>query len=349
MTEEKKPINPNEESNNLAPKKVNSASVKVGKTEQKNKKLVLTILSGFIFVIAILSLLFVFNPNFFKHDSEGAKSEKSSSSSISVNSFSSTKEEETITIDAAGVEIVRNLRQTVGVDTGFIYTDHLEALNQTIPVAGPFQNEVSQAESANFNYLQNVRLQDLIEIPDEIEKTNWLSMPDYGIEVPLIYASFQDTFVSDDNGIINFSELIQEDPEEVRRGNYESVPVQRLLRDGIVHLPYSVYLGEVGHSYIVGHSSNFSSVESDYNFIFEPITEKSKVGDQFFIYDYEGRKMKFEVFEVISLREEEVAEMFRPFPDKRVVTLQASILENVNGNLEPTKRWLTRGELVVES
>ncbi|NJK71317.1 MAG: hypothetical protein HC932_03645 [Thermales bacterium] len=41
-------------------------------------------------------------------------------------------------------------------------------------------------------------------------------------------------------------------------------------------------------------------------------------------------------------------EAYKTFGNKRVVTLQTSILELVPGlGLQPTKRWLTRGELIL--
>lgn len=267
--------------------------------------------------------------------------------------------EEIIEMDLAGYEITRSLREVTRVNMGFIWSDNLLSLEQEIPVAVEDTTlEVTAQELADQyeNYPTEIdRLKDLIPAPEEPEKTNWLSMPDYDIEAPLIYGSFQDFFEQDPEqgkNIVNFSLPIQEDRAEVARGNYESVPVQRLLRDGVFHLPFSTYPGEFGHSFIVGHSSNFSVVQSDYNEIFKSIERTSQSGDIFYIYDFEGRKMEFEVFEAIEILEEDVATAYRTFPNSdfpdkdRVVTLQGSILENVGGRLEPTKRWLTRGQLV---
>jgi hypothetical protein len=59
--------------------------------------------------------------------------------------------------------------------------------------------------------------------------------------------------------------------------------------------------------------------------------------------------MKFKVFEAITIRAEDTEIAYKSFGDRRVVTLQGSVLEIVNGFLQPTKRWLTRGELVLET
>lgn len=272
------------------------------------------------------------------------------------------EEEEQVEPDLVGHKITSALRNITRIRMGFIWSDNLLSLNQEIPVKhdeqtlSTLESELSPEYKAELT--EKIRLRDLISVPEEVEKRNWLSIPAYNVEAPLIYASFQDFFEQDPDqsiGIVDFAKPIQEDRAEINRGNYESVPVQRLLKDGVVHLPFSTYPGELGHSFIVGHSSNFSVVQSDYNEVFKPIEKATKPGDIFYVYDFEGRKMKFEVFEAIEILEDDVTTAFRPFPnddfpDKdRVVTLQASVLETVNGRLEPTKRWLTRGQLVVEN
>jgi Sortase domain len=251
-------------------------------------------------------------------------------------------------IDYVGLEVRNQLKTTQGLDMGFIHSYYFKSLNMKNPVKVSENKNLTEEEFKKLNYPESKKLQDLISKPEKPEKTNWLSFPKYKVEAPVVYASFQDMFVSDKDGIVDFSKPIEEDPKEIAKGNYESVPVQKLLKDGIVHLPFSTYPGEVGSSYIIGHSSNFSAVKSDYNRVFAPIEQKSKVGDEFFIYDKDGRKLKFRVFEVKAIKEDDVEESYKNYPDKRVVTLQASILERVNGVLQPTKRWLTRGELVIE-
>ena len=119
--------------------------------------------------------------------------------------------------------------------------------------------------------------------------------------------------------------------------------------DGIVHIAFTADPGDIGNSYIVGHSSNFSSVKSDYNTIFKPIESVSKPGEEFILWDDCGRELKFKVFETLRIEEGDVNEAYKIYPDKRVVTLQTSILTFVPGKgLTPTHRWLTRGELVME-
>jgi hypothetical protein len=193
-------------------------------------------------------------------------------------------------------------------------------------------------------------LNDLVPIPDNPQLVSFLRYPKYNINVPVQYAGLKDLFQTNEKGDFlkdkNGSYLPIE--EDVARDGPLGVPIQRLLIDGIVHIGFTPQPGEIGNSYIVGHSSNFNSVQSNYNYIFKPLEQISQVGEEFFVYDKSGRELKFVVFETKSILEKDVAEAYKDFGDKRVVTLQCSILEFVPGKgLQPTKRWLTRGELVL--
>jgi hypothetical protein len=197
---------------------------------------------------------------------------------------------------------------------------------------------------------KNRAIKDIVKAPENAELKDFLRYPKYDINVPIKYAGLTDMFQTDPSGELIKDELGRLLPiiENVDRDGPLSVPIQRLLVDGIVHIGFTALPGEVGNSYIVGHSSNFASVESNYNYIFKPLEKRSQLGDEFFVYDKDGRELKFRVFEVKEILEEDVQEAYKTFGEKRVVTLQCSILEWVKGyGLKPTKRWLTRGELAL--
>jgi hypothetical protein len=190
----------------------------------------------------------------------------------------------------------------------------------------------------------------IIKAPDSPQLVSYLKYPKHNINVPIKYTALTDLYQSDEAGNLlknNAGDYIPIE-ENVARDGPLGVPIQRLLVEGIVHVAITPLPGEVGNSYIVGHSSNFSSVQSDYNYIFKPLERNSQVGEEFYIYDKDGRELKFRVFETDEILEREYAKAIQPYGDKRVVTLQCSILEWVPGQgLQPTKRWLTRGELVL--
>ena len=242
--------------------------------------------------------------------------------------------------DVAGYLISEKIKK-LGIDSGFISSKVIEELGQKSPI------DAKDAKSEE-KFTEPKLLSEIVKIPEKCEKKNWLSYPKYNVEANLQNQSFEEFFEKDADGKINFEKPIQEKQSDINVGNYESVPIQKLLKTGVVHVPITPQPGEVGNSYIVGHTSNFASVKSDYNTIFKPFESKSEIGDEFFIFDHKCRKLKFKVFEVKAIKSAEIVEAYKMFDDKRVVTLQGSILEYVNGYLEPTKRWLTRGELIVE-
>jgi Sortase domain len=193
-------------------------------------------------------------------------------------------------------------------------------------------------------------LNNLVPVPKDAQLTNFLRYPKYGINVPIQYAGLSDLFETDKNGnLIKSGGQYIPILENVEKNGPLGVPIQKLLIDGIVHIGFTPLPGETGNSYIVGHSSNFDSVKSDYNYIFKPLERRSQVGEEFTIYDKQGRELNFVVFETKEILEEDTTEAYKEFGSKRVVTLQCSILEYVPGKgLQPTKRWLTRGELVLK-
>jgi hypothetical protein len=249
---------------------------------------------------------------------------------------------------------ITSLLQKSGVDAGFVWETDIADLQQTVPFNHDFDETMDKKAPQ-----QPKPLDEVIPAPETCtdtapylsvkQKKNWLLYPKYDIEAPIQNGSFQDFYTSNQTtGEVNLSRPIEEDKNAIARGNYESVPVQKMLKNGIVRLPITPAPGQVGNSYIIGHTSNFPQVVSKYNTIFKPIERTSKVGEEFYIWDHQCRKLKFVVFESLAIREEDVDTAYKNFGDRRVVTLQGSILELVRGYLEPTKRWLTRGELVIE-
>ncbi len=272
-----------------------------------------------------------------------------SSSSIT----SSSSPEQAKIVDKYGRKITQLLKNS-GINAGFVWETDIVDLQQTIPFDHEFDEAMDKKAPS-----QPQPLDEIIRAPKDCpitapyeaikEKKNWMTYPKYDIEAPLQNSSFQDFYYSDPKtGEVDLRRPIEEDKNAIARGNYESVPVQQMLKNGIVRLPITPSPGQIGNSYIIGHTSNFPQVMSNYNTIFKPIERTSKLGEEFYIWDHKCRKMKFVVFESLAIREEDVDTAYKNFGDRRVVTLQGSILELVNGYLEPTKRWLTRGELVVE-
>jgi hypothetical protein len=185
------------------------------------------------------------------------------------------------------------------------------------------------------------RLADLIPVPSKPEKKNSISYPDYKVEVPLVYTSFEDRFEKNADGTINFNKTFSDDPVDS--------PIQQKLKKGVVLEPMAPQPGEMGNAYISGHTSNFKQVNSQWNEAFKPLESKTKIGEKFYVFDCEGRKLSFKVIEAKEIKAEDTDQAWKDYPNQRVVTLQGSILKQVPGKgLQPTHRWITRGELDVE-
>jgi hypothetical protein len=254
----------------------------------------------------------------------------------------STGNASTILVDKTGRDITEALRRE-GYNLGFISSDAFVDLG--FYNAG--DQETIEVPDTPINRPQT--LDDLVPRPASAQYTNFLRYPKYNINVPIIYSSLEDLFNlkpncnpnTDPQGCLDFASPRDNGPADS--------PIQTKLQDGVVHIAFTPMPGETGNSYIVGHSSNYSWVPSAYNEVFKPLERRSQVGEEFVIYDRFGRELKFKVFEVAEIGENDTSKAYENFPGKRVVTLQTSILEFVPGQgFRPTKRWLTRGELVVQ-
>jgi sortase (surface protein transpeptidase) len=235
--------------------------------------------------------------------------------------------------DPLGEAITAKVKDS-GINMGFLYSKNLKDVGQTPPV-----NDNANSLPSSNSIEERETLEAVVKAPENAQQTSLLVWEKYGIKAPVQYASFQDIFQAKPDGVVDFTSIVNNDPIDS--------PVQQLLTKGIVHLPFSPFPGELGNSYIIGHSSNYINVKSDYNEVFKPLINKTQNGDEFFIYDHKGRALKFEVFDSLVVKEEEVAKAYESFDGRRVVTLQGSILETINGKILPTKRWLVRAELKV--
>jgi hypothetical protein len=257
------------------------------------------------------------------------------------------KDGELIIYDKEGMVITEQLKR-INIDAGFISSQPFVDIGSPIVISKEQEakvnmeikekEELQKAEQAvKDNSLDSI-------LPPSNENAaalkNVLVYDKYKIRVPIIYTVFEDLFEKKSDGSFDFSKPLNTDSTDSS--------VQKKLEQGIVHLAYTPQPGEIGNSYIIGHSSNYAWIDSPYNKVFAPINQKSQVGETFIIYDRHGRELKFKVFEVLKIRDKETVIAYKNFPNRRVVTLQTSILGTRKGRIEATHRWLTRGELILE-
>ena len=245
-----------------------------------------------------------------------------------------------VKFDFTSQDVMDKLKASIYTyQSGFINTSTLKDLKMPLPIPERIV-EVTQKEAQLLKSKQGKTLDDIYSRPTVAPRTNFITIPDYTINSPLVYANFDEFFAKNPDGTFAFSEKPLDSSER-------KSPLQQKLRAGIVCLPFSPFPGELGNSYCIGHSSNYADVISDYNEVLKPIERKGKVGELIQVYDPYGRELTFRIFETEIIESEGAQKAYLPFPDhKRVLTLQTSVVSTRNGRTDVFQRWLVKAELV---
>lgn len=245
--------------------------------------------------------------------------------------------DEMVDFDYTSEDLGAKLKE-VGIDAGYINVPLLRALKQTIPVP----DRIVKLQKDRFNSEQlryGPTLESIYPAPVSPLVRDFIRLPDYNINAPIVFATFEDMFGKKPDGSIdltNFNDTSETDS-----------PLQKRLQDGVVHLPFTPFPGDLGNCYIVGHSSNYAYIKSDYNTIFKPIESKGEVNQIFKINDRLGRELNFRIFSTEAIEYTDTTKAYTPYPDKRVCTLQTSIVTfRKEKGFWPYQRWLVRGELI---
>ena len=287
-----------------------------------------------------------------------------SESILSSSSVSSSSSAKTILVDNKAAKISEFVKKNGNIDMGDLSYQALEELNIKPPIdVSKIEQSSWQENSQNSQNKPNKLLEEIIPKTKELEdknvepkttldKKNLLVFPKYKIEVPIIHLTFDQMYPRNKASEIDFNSELNYPIDRPICGQavYRDTchPVQKALELGAVHLPMSVHPGEIGTSYIAAHTSNWSFIKSPYNAIFKPMEGQTKVGDEFFIFDNWGRKLKFRIFDSLEIRADDLANAYKKFDNRRTITLQGSVLKWTKQGLQPTHRWLSRGELVEE-
>jgi len=290
----------------------------------KHRKILISCIVSAIFVIVIAIIFWFANQPKTDNLQQDTRALNSESGAI-------LEQNKTFLVDSTGKQLT-DVYGEAGVNLGFLHSTRFDDFKEPFPL--PNRAQFSQAETRP-NW-QPIPLSDLMKPVSEPQNQGTLQWEEFGIIAPVLYAPFSDLFVANSDGTSDFTKPV--DTSSINS------PIQQRLRNGIVHLPFSPLPGEAGNSYIIGHTSNFINVESDYNEVFAPLLNAAKPGQEFTILDHRGRLLKFRVFEALAVTENDLTEAYKNFGDRRIVTLQGSILENGI----PTKRYLVRAELVTE-
>jgi hypothetical protein len=224
--------------------------------------------------------------------------------------------------------------------SGFINIQTIKDLKKPIPIPERIE-EVDKRSFDELTFQNGKTLESLYPKPNPVLRQNFVSIPDYQINAPLVYAGFDDFFNKNADGTFNFDSVQELSDRFTSR-------LQILLKDGIVCLPFSPFPGDIGNAYCVGHSSNFADIISDYNTVLKPIEGKGNIGQIIKVWDPYGRELNFRIFNSEKIEATDTQKAYVPSPGKvRTITLQTSVVSyRVSEGWQPYERWLVRAELM---
>ena len=241
--------------------------------------------------------------------------------------------------DLAGLDLQKILSDR-GVNAGYISAESIVDRGFKLPVESRvvegLKEKVSDAKKQIPKSLDEIYPRDSVSTQKNYFRMGY----NYNINAPVVYASFEDLFETKEGNKTDFN--------KTRDTSETDTPLQKKLQDGIVHLAFTPVPGEVGNSYIVGHSSNYAFIVSDYNQVFKPLERNGQIGEDFTIFDLYGRELKFRVFDTALIEEVDTAQAYKDYgSNRRVVTLQTSVVTyRPEKGYWPYQRWLVKGELI---
>ena len=266
------------------------------------------------------------------------KVQKQEVSAPTISSAVSSSVSSIIKYDLAGLNLQKILSER-GIKAGYISAESIINRGFKLPVESKIVEGIK--EKINEAKKQLPKSLDEIYTKDNVsnQKSYFRMGYNYNINAPIVYASFEDLFQTKD-GNIDFNTT--NDTSET------DSPLQKKLQGGIVHLAFTPLPGEIGNSYIVGHSSNYAFIISDYNQVFKPLERNGQIGEDFTIFDLYGRELKFKTFDTALIEEVDTAQAYKDYgASRRIVTLQTSVVSyRPEKGYWPYQRWLVRGELI---
>ncbi|MGE3278843.1 MAG: sortase [Candidatus Altimarinota bacterium] len=94
--------------------------------------------------------------------------------------------------------------------------------------------------------------------------------------------------------------------------------IQEVLREGVVHYPYTANPDQYGNVFLTGHSSYYPWDKGRYKDIFA-LLHKLEIGDEYSIY-YKGEKYTYRVKEKFEVKPDDVSVLEQP-TDQKISTL----------------------------
>ncbi|MEZ4180501.1 MAG: sortase [Candidatus Doudnabacteria bacterium] len=98
---------------------------------------------------------------------------------------------------------------------------------------------------------------------------------------------------------------------------------QEALQEGVVQYPNTAPVGEIGNTYIFGHSSDFTFAKGDYKTVFALLPE-IKINDEIYISNEQGAVFEYRVFEQFVALNTDTFLLDQDTNGQAILTLQTS-------------------------
>ncbi len=115
---------------------------------------------------------------------------------------------------------------------------------------------------------------------------------------------------------------------------------QAALANGVVLYPGTPEVGNVGNSYIFGHSSDFALKKGSYKTVFA-LLPKIEIGAEIFVSNPEGKQFKYKVLDTKVVAKNDLSVLGQETGGKKILSLQTSYPVGT-----ALKRFVVRSELV---
>lgn len=128
------------------------------------------------------------------------------------------------------------------------------------------------------------------------QKPNELYIPNLEIRAPIVY---------------------------VANDSKDEATFQKALQNGVVHYPGTAPIGEVGNSYIFGHSSDFAFAPGEYKTVFALLPNLPK-GAEIIVSNDKGKLFKYIVYEKFVAENTDTYLLGQDTGGRKILTLQTS-------------------------
>jgi len=277
--------------------------------------------------------------------------QKSENTSVVSSSTESSKEKvpSAEEVDAAKNIFVNDLLKESGYYMGTVSVSDLDQRGKVPYNLDLYKDSIMEISKKNplekWNYKP---IDDILGVPANPDKKNSIEIKtdEVDISAPINIASFSDYFGFDKDDNVNLGTKPNYQKEGTNKDGDPCYlvdvcsPEQQLLKKGVVLDPASPRPGEIGNSYITGHSSNYDAVKSNYNEVFKNLP-KLRVNDKYTVYTNAGNKLEYTITGTKIIEDGDTASAYtlpkdkngKEDPNARKITLQGSILTDGNLNI----------------